>query len=336
MTQASTTADNVPFVRTPDANFEGLADFSFPANYLAFEGLRLHFVDVGPADGPVALLTHGMPTWSFLYRHIIASLCAAGWRCIAADHIGFGRSDKVTDEGWYSIGRHVASHRALVEALDLRDTTLFCQDWGGPIGLAQVAEAPERFSRLVIMNTWLHHAGYEYTPALRQWNAQWQPGGLFEVNIPDPLSIGWFMMLATGRMAPSDLFGIIGERRYPELDSEAAAARRGYDAPFEGVCVEACAGPRRFPLSLPFYDPARGAADDQARWHEALSRWRKPVHFIWGGQDAVFTEAWGRKWASEFPQATFDLLPLARHFLQETHGREIAEIFLRRVAEERQ
>ena len=334
MTQTSTTPDNVPFVRTPDSSFEGLADFAFPPNFVTFEGLRLHYVDVGPADGPVALLMHGMPTWSFLYRHVIAGLAAAGWRCIAADHIGFGRSDKVTDEAWYSIGRHVAAHRALIQALDLRDVTLFCQDWGGPIGLAQVAETPERFSRLVIMNTWLHHAGYEYTPALRQWNAQWQPGGLFEANIPEPLSIGWFMMLATSYIAPPDLFAIINERRHPQIDPAADAARRGYDAPFEGLGPEAYAGPRRFPLSLPFYNPEGGAADDQARWHRALGGWRKPIHFIWGGKDEVFTEAWGRTWASGFPQATFDLLPQARHFLQETHGAEIAEIFLRRVAEE--
>lgn len=329
-----TTAAGTPFVRTPDVNFEGLSDFPHAPNYLTFEGLRLHYVDVGPTAGPVALLTHGMPTWSFLYRHVIAGLVAAGWRCIAADHIGFGRSDKVTDEGWYSISRHVAAHRALIQSLDLRDVTLICQDWGGPIGLAQVADMPERFARLVIMNTWLHHAGYDYTPALRQWNAQWQAGGLFEANIPDPLSIGWFMMLATGRISPPDLFGIINNRSHPPLDPLADAARRGYDAPFEGFGVEAHAGPRRFPLSLPFYNPEGGAAEDQARWHAALGDWRKPVHFIWGGEDAVFTEAWGRRWASAFPQATFDLLPEARHFLQDTHGAEIAGTVLRRVAEE--
>jgi haloalkane dehalogenase len=333
MTDTSATVDGVPFVRTPEASFEGLADFPYPPNYLPFEGLRLHYIDTGPRDGPIALLMHGMPTWSYLYRRVIADLTAAGWRCIAADHIGFGRSDKVTDESWYSISRHVAAHRALLEALDLRDVTLFCQDWGGPIGLAQVAETPERFCRLVIMNTWLHHAAYEYTPALRQWNAQWQAGGLFEVNIPDPLSIGWFMMLATGRITPSDLFGIINDRRHPALDAAAEAARRGYDAPFEGLGAQALAGPRRFPLSLPFYNPQGGAADDQARWHAALSGWRKPVHFIWGGADDVFTEAWGRAWASDFPQATFDLLPSARHFLQDTHGAEIVEIFLRRLGE---
>jgi haloalkane dehalogenase len=327
------TEAGVDFIRTPDANFEDLADFDHPPSYLTFEGLRLHYVDTGPREGPVALLMHGMPTWSYLNRHIIAALVAAGWRCVAADHIGFGRSDKVTDEGWYSIDRHVAAHTALVETLDLGDATLFCQDWGGPIGLAQAARFPGRFSRLVIMNTWLHHDAYEYTPALRQWNAQWQAGGLFEANIPDPLSIGWFMMLATDRMPREDLFAIVGERRHPLLSPEAEAVRRGYDAPFAGLAPEALAGPRRFPLSLPFHNPDAGAADEQARWFEALGEWRKPVHFIWGGGDAVFTEAWGRAWAARYPQATFDLIPDARHFLQDTHGAEIAATFLRRIRE---
>ncbi|MCC7268369.1 MAG: hypothetical protein IT546_13680, partial [Caulobacteraceae bacterium] len=93
------TPAGVPFVRSPDAGFEGLEGYPWPPNYIAFEGLRLHYVDAGPRDGPVALLTHGMPSWSYLNRHIITRLTAAGWRCIAPDHIGFGRSDKVIDDG---------------------------------------------------------------------------------------------------------------------------------------------------------------------------------------------------------------------------------------------
>lgn len=325
------TTDGVPYIRTPDEAFEGLPDYDFAPNYLTFEGLQLHYIDAGPKDGPVALLMHGMPTWSFLNRHIIKRLVAEGWRCIAADHIGFGRSDKVTDDSWYSIGRHIRAHRQLVEHLDLQDATLFCQDWGGPIGLAQVAEMPERFSRLVIMNTWLHHAEYEYTPALIQWNAQWQPDGLFASNIPERLTLGWFMLLATGNLAPPQMFGIIQGGVYPEVDARVDGVRRGYDAPFLGQDRAAHAGPRRFPLSLPFYNPEGGAAEDQARYFKALSGWTKPIHFIWGGNDAVFTEDWGRKWASLYPQASFDLIPEARHFLQETHGDEIADFFFARL-----
>lgn len=329
MGQLTTTA-GVAFLRTPEENFAGLADYDYEPRYFEFEGLRLHYVDEGPRDGPVALLMHGMPTWGFLNRHILKRLVAAGWRCIAADHLGFGRSDKPTDDGWYSIGRHTAAHRALIETMDLRDVTLFCQDWGGPIGLAQAAEAPARFARLMIMNTWLHHEGYDYTAALRRWNAQWKPDGLFGANVPEKLSLGWFMLLPLGFMTPADLFGIVQSGVYPKLDAAAEAVRRGYDAPFEGLGREGCAGPRRFPLSLPFDNPQGGAAEAQARHYETLLGWTKPVHFIWGGRDEVFTEAWGRAWAARFKDASFDLLPDAGHFLQDTHGEAIADIFLAR------
>lgn len=331
MTDLATTAEGVAYLRTPDAAFADLPDFPYPPHYIVFEGLRLHYIDVGPADGPVALLMHGMPTWSFLNRRIIARLVAAGWRCIAADHLGFGRSDKPVDDGWYSIATHVAAHRALIGALDLAGVTLFCQDWGGPIGLAQVAEAPDRFERLVIMNTWLHHEGYDYTPALKRWNAQWQPDGLFGLNVPDRLSLGWFMMVALGYMPARDLFAMVQTGARPPLTPGQDAIRRGYDAPFAGLGRQGHAGPRRFPLSLPFDNPDGGAADEQQGWFEALLGWTRPIHFIWGGADDVFTEAWGRGWAARYPQATFDLLPDAGHFLQETHGGRIADIFLARI-----
>jgi len=253
-----------------------------------------------------------MPTWSFLNRDLMAGLVAAGYRCISADHIGFGRSDKPVDEAWYSILRHVDAHRSLIEVLDLQGVTLFCQDWGGPIGLAQAVAMPDRFSGLVIMNTWLHHPSYVYTPALKTWNQQWQPGGLFELNVPDKLSIGWFMMVATGHMKASDLYSILNSGAYP----------------FEALGRAGQAGMRRFPLSLPFYDPVAGAAQAQEVWFEKLLEWRRPIHFIWGGKDDVFTEEWGRQWASCFSHSRFDLIPEAGHFLQETHGAHIADLFL--------
>ena len=111
------TADGVAYLRTPEAAFAGLTDFPYGPNYASFQGLRMHYVDEGPRDGPVALLMHGMPTWSYLNRHLIRRLTAAGYRCVAADHIGFGRSDKVIDDSWYAIDRHVQAHRALIEGL---------------------------------------------------------------------------------------------------------------------------------------------------------------------------------------------------------------------------
>ncbi|MDZ4375036.1 MAG: alpha/beta fold hydrolase [Phenylobacterium sp.] len=332
MIQPLTTADGVVFLRTPEENFVDLADYPYAPNYIAFEGLRMHYLDEGPRDGPLALLMHGMPTWSYLNRHIIERLTKAGWRCVAADHIGFGRSDKPVDDGWYSIRRHRAAHAALIAALDLTDITLFCQDWGGPIGLAQAAEDPDRFSRLVIMNTWLHHEDYAYEPELVRWNSLWKAGGFFNEAVPDRLSLGRFMMVGLGHLSARDMYAIASGAAEPPLSEDQAQTRRAYDAPFAGLGRLGHAGPRRFPLSLPFDNPEGGAADDQARHFESLLAWRKPIHFVWGGADRTFTEAWGRAWAARYPHATFDLLPDAGHFLQDTHGGAIADIVLKRVA----
>ncbi len=322
------TADGVPFLRAPDGNFEGLDGYPFSPNYLDFEGLRLHYVDVGPRDGPVAMLMHGMPTWSFLNRHIIHVLVAKGWRCIAHDHIGFGRSDKVTDPDWYSIRRHTRACRTLIEALDLKGITLFAQDWGGPTGLAQAAEMGERFDRLVIMNTWLPHAGYDYSQAIRNWADGWKPGGLYDGSVPDRMSLGSIMMLALGHMPMSAIPDILAGGRTPDLSPQALAVKRGYDAPHQGLDASAYSGPRRFPLSIPIDCPDDPTAVDGAQHFEALKSWTKPIHFIWGGMDAVFTADWGRAWSALYPQATFDLLPDAGHFPQESHGAEIARLVL--------
>ena len=326
------TADGVPFLRAPDGNFAGLDGYAFAPNYIDFEGLRLHYVDAGPRDGPVAMLMHGMPTWSFLNRHIIHALAAEGWRCIAHDHIGFGRSDKVTDPDWYSIRRHTKACRTLIEALDLNGITLFAQDWGGPIGLAQAAEMSERFERLVIMNTWLPHEGYEYSRAIRNWADGWKPGGLYDAGVPDRLSLGSIMMLALGHVPMSAVPDILAGGPAPDLSPQALAVKRGYDAPHQGLDASAFAGPRRFPLSIPIDRPENPTAIDGARDFETLKSWTKPIHFIWGGMDGVFTHDWGRQWAALYPQATFDLLADAGHFPQETHGAEIARLVGRYVS----
>ena len=166
--------------RTPEQRFDAWIDFPFDARYVEWQGLRMHYVDEGPSDGPVMLMCHGMPTSSYLYRRMIPALVAAGYRCIAADCIGFGKSDKVLDDAWYSIEKHSESITYLIQNLDIERITLICQDWGGPIGLRQAVDMPARFDRLTIMNTWLHHPEYQYTEALRNWNAGWHSGGQFD------------------------------------------------------------------------------------------------------------------------------------------------------------
>jgi haloalkane dehalogenase len=320
-----------PFVRTPEANFDRLADFPFEPHYVDVDGLRMHHLDEGRADGPVALLLHGMPTWSYLYRSMIPPLRAAGYRCIAPDHIGFGRSDKVTVPEWYDIARHTTNLTTLIETLDLRDITVVVQDWGGPIGLAQVAAMPERFSRLVILNTWLHHDGYEYSPAIRHWIAQNQPGGLFRDNVPDRFGWGTLLLVGTRRAAPQDVLVPLLQGEAPVLAPALAAVRDGYDAPFAGLGEAGVTAPRQFPLSIPVLDHARGNGDAQAAHFAAIRATSLPVHFIWGLADDVFPGTWGRQWHAQIPHATWDAFDDAGHFLQDTHGERIAETILRRA-----
>ena len=261
------------------------------------------------------LLLHGMPTSSYLYRRMIPPLVEAGYRCVAPDHIGFGKSDKVLDDDWYSIARHSDACGHLIRELDLRNVTVVGQDWGGPIGLRQPVDMPERFERLVIMNTWLHCPEHEYTDALKNWNRAWHPGGMMEEMQACGMVLRIFLERfprGSSTLTPEDAFVI-------------------YEAPFPDRASKA--GPRRFPLSLPFDNPEDGNAEVQTRCFEALRSWTKPVHFIWGVRDEVFTEAWGRKWAGLYPQGTFDPLD-AGHMVQESHGPEIVEILLRRIAEE--
>ncbi len=314
------------FARAPDENFIGLADFDYTPNYHQWQDLRLHYVDEGPKDAPVMLLLHGMPTWSYLYRDMIPALVAAGFRCIAPDHMGFGRSDKPTDIHWYTIARHTEILTSLITSLDLTNITLVCQDWGGPTGLAQAATMPERFARLVIMNTWLHHPAYEYSDAIRNWIKNWHTGGRFALEKPD---VALLLVLSAGLAGPEVIFPALAEGKDPGLSGRAADVYHGFSAPYRGLPDEAYNGYRRFPLSIPLgdYDTGNGAA--QTHHYQTLLNWSKPVNFIWGCADDVFDEAWGRKWAGQM-NASFDAIPAAGHFLQNSHGPEVASFILQR------
>lgn len=318
------------FERTPDENFESLTDFPFAPHYHQWQDLRMHYLDEGPRDGPVMLLMHGMPTWSYLYRDIIPVLVSAGYRCIAPDHIGFGRSDKPTDIHWYTIARHTEILTSLITTLNLSNITVVCQDWGGPTGLAQAATMPERFSRLVIMNTWLHHPQYQYSEAIKKWNKNWHRGGLFSGVKPD---IGALMLLSCGLIDNDIAIPAFLEGKTPELTGSALDMYRGFRAPIEGLPDETFNSYRRFPLSIPVdsYDNGNGAA--QTLHYNILRRWDKPVYFIWGCKDDIFNEQWGRTWASQM-NASFDPVEDAGHFLQNTHGNEVANLILKRISKE--
>lgn len=328
MTDIHVTARGVPFIRTPEGNFANLDGFPHEPHYIDIDGLRMHHIDVGPRDAPVVLMVHGMPTWSYLYRSMIPVFLAAGYRCVAPDHIGFGRSDKVTEPGWYDIARHTGNLRILVERLDLRRITLVAQDWGGPTGLAQYAAMPGRFERLVIMNTWLHHAGYRYSEGTLRWIEQNLPGGMFRDNVPDRFNWGTLMSVSTRRADPQKALFPALSGGATEFPPEALAVKEAYDAPFAGLGEPGVTGPRRFPVSIPAHDPVAGNATEQEGTFRAVNDTRLPVHFAWGANDDVFTRELGLEWHGLIPHSTWDEFPTG-HFVQDTHGHEIAERIVR-------
>jgi len=292
--------------RTPDERFADLPHWPFEPRYVEVHGVRMHVVDEGPADGPVLLLLHGEPSWSYLYRHWIPVLVEAGYRCVAVDAVGFGRSDKVTDPSWYRFDQHVAQLTGVVEHLDLTDITVVVQDWAGPVGLTTAVDLDERFSRLVILNTWLHHDGFEYGEAVRNWHD----------------------LAAT----PDFPFGaVVGFEAARCSADPAEVLAVGFEAPFP--TPESMTGAVAWPAMLPFVDPDRGGADRQARTLEALQRWDRPAHVVFGDSDGIFTVAWGEQFAAMIPGATFETVPGGTHFVQEV-GAPLARRILELIAAE--
>jgi len=236
-------------MRTPEAYFDALPGYVYTPNYVDGQGdcagLRMHYVDEGARDAAhVYLCLHGEPTWSYLYRRMLPLFIADGGRVVAPDLYGFGRSDKPVDDGWYSFARHRDSLLALIETLDLRRITLVCQDWGGILGLTLPMVMPERFERLLVMNTAL-------ATGERELPAGWVAWRNYCAANPD--------------MAVGKLIG----RGTPHLT---AAERAAYDAPFPDVRYKA--GVRTFPPLVPDRLDAPGAAiSRQARdwWHSSWS-----------------------------------------------------------------
>lgn len=248
-------------LRTPDQRFEGLPGFDFRPNYIdnlpAYQGLRMHFLDEGPSDGEVFLCLHGQPTWCYLYRKMLPVFTAAGLRVVAPDLYGFGRSDKPGDDNTYTFDFHRGSLVALIEALDLRDITLVCQDWGGILGLSLPVDMSGRFKRLLIMNTAFgtgdQPLGDGFT-AWREWNNQ----------NPD-MAIGKLM-----------------SRSCPHLSPAECAA---YDAPFPDASYKG--GVRRFPNLVPDNHDAPGAAISRRARQWWTEQWNGPTFMAVGTQDPV-------------------------------------------------
>ncbi len=248
-------------LRTPEAAFEGVADYPFAPHYLnitdALSGanLRVHYVDEGPRDAPVVLMMHGEPSWSYLYRKMVAPVVAAGFRVVAPDLIGFGKSDKPAAQSDYSYARHVAWMRSWVEQLNLQNVTLACQDWGSLVGLRLVAEMPDRFAGVALSNGGLPEGG-EAPRAFAIWRAfsKWSP----------VFPIGKIVSAGTKR----------------GLSPEEIAA---YDAPFPNSSFKA--GARIFPSFVPFENNV--AVPDQKRAWQVFDTWEKPFLCCFSDQDRI-------------------------------------------------
>jgi haloalkane dehalogenase len=271
-----------------------LPDFPYEPVFRTVDGLRLAHVDEG--DGPPVVFWHGEPTWSYLWRNVIPPVRDAGFRCVAPDLVGFGRSDKPTDLGWYSYDRHCALAATLLEDLDLRDATFVVHDWGGPIGLRLAVEHPDRVSRIVVLDTGLWTGRQQMTDA-------WKAFRDF-VQRTEDLPISFLVDGATKRAL---------------TDAEKAA----YDAPFPDVASKA--GARAFPLLIPHEEDGPGAAEGRAVL-EALRADERPLLFLWADEDPVLPLDVGERFAAAIGHPGIDhVIPGASHFLQEDQGPLIGE-----------
>lgn len=283
-------------VRTPDERFAEIDDFPYEPQYREWQGMRLAHIDVG--EGPPVLLQHGEPTWGYLWRKVMLPLLDAGYRCIVPDLPGFGRSDKPVDDDWYTFDRHTEALVSLVDQLDLKDTTLVCHDWGGPISLrVATLERPERFSRIVAMDTGIF-TGYQ------KMSDNWNHFADFiashrDVNVEMPIIGGC----------------------HTELSPEVIAA---YIAPFPDA--DSKGGIRSFPPMIPVEPDAVGAAEGQATAMYLLKDTR-PSLLLWADSDpALPMDPVGKQVQTLFPTAEpLTVIENAGHFLQEDQGTLIGE-----------
>lgn len=292
-------------LRTPDERFAALPDFPYEPRYAQVSGddggeLRMAYVESGPADGPIVLLLHGEPSWSFLYRKVMPVLAEAGLRSVAPDLVGFGRSDKPALTSDHSYARHVEWVRALVfDALDLHDVTLVGQDWGGLLGLRLAAEHPERFARIVAANTGL-------------------PTG--DQPMPD---IWWSFRKAVEDAEQLDIGRFVASGCRTPLSSEVIAA---YDAPFPEEPYKA--GPRAMPGILPTSPEDPATVPNRAAWAQ-LSASQTPFLVAFSDSDPI-TGAMAPVFQRVMPGAQGREHPTilgAGHFLQEDAGEQLgAEI----------
>ena len=297
-------------LRTPDDNFENLSEYPFSPNYTNVQDheggtLRIHYVEEGPEDADPVLFMHGEPSWSYLYRKMIPVVTAAGYRAVAPDLVGFGKSDKPAERGDYTCERHVEWMNAWFEKLNLRCVTLVCQDWGGIIGLRLVANHPDCFSRVVVANTGLPTGDRPMSEAFLNWRK-------FSVEVPD-FDIGTIVMM--GCQKP--------------LSEDTLAA---YNAPFPDDSYKE--GARIFPSLVPLSPEEPAAVANRKAW-EVLSDFDRPFVTMFSDSDPI-THGGEAIFQHKIPGAqnrAHMTIAGGGHFLQEDCGQEFAERVLEFISE---
>ncbi|HEU4541383.1 MAG TPA: haloalkane dehalogenase [Jiangellaceae bacterium] len=298
---------------TPDARFVGLPDYPFKPNYVRIDlgdgsgaKVRMHYVDERPSDpakasGETILLLHGNPSWSYLYRHVIPPLVAAGHRCIAPDLVGMGKSDKPTERFLYTYQQHLDwLTEAVFDRLDLRDLTMVCHDWGGTLGLRLLAEHPDRFRRVVAMNTGMKTGEETITAEGWMYLAQW--------------------LQFTQRTNPLDVSQVVANFTTSTLDPAVLAA---YDAPFPDDAYQH--GVRRFAVLIPITPHDEATPAFKAAW-EVLETLHTPFLCVFSEDDHV-TNGHHEALSDRIPGAAgqpHTVITNAAHFLQEDKPDEVA------------
>jgi haloalkane dehalogenase len=284
-------------LRTPEDRFRDLPGYPFAPHYADVgDGLRAHYVDEGPKSGIPIVMMHGEPSWSYLYRKMIPPFAAAGFRALAPDLIGFGKSDKPTDTSVFTYAKHVEWMTRWLKELDVRNAVLICQDWGSLIGLRMAAENESRFSRIVVANGFLPTARQPVPPAFRAWRAFSRYSPVFPIG----------KIVASGCVS--------------KLPPEVIAA---YDAPFPTRAHKAAA--RVFPSLVPTHESDPAVRANRAAW-DVLGRWEKPFLTLFGKNDPILGKG-DAPLQAHVPGAKGQ--PHERfwggHFVQEDRGDYLAE-----------
>lgn len=288
------------FVNTPEDRFDNLPGYNFEPHYVNIShDMRVHYVDEGPRDAKeTVLLMHGEPSWSFLYRTMITPLVAAGYRCIAPDLIGFGKSSKPIQQSDYSYANHISWMQEFMDQLDVKDITLFCQDWGGLIGLRLVANDPDRFARIAVSNTFLPTGDHKPSEAFLKWQAFCKKVDKFPTE--------FVMQGATHTELPADVL-------------------RAYSAPFPNE--DYTAGAKIFPALVPTTPDNPESENNRQAWKNVFSQWTKPLVTLFGDNDPVTKggDAIFKKLVPGAKGQAHATIEGGGHFIQEDQGPLLAK-----------